>query len=154
MTDEAPKKNRPRGRPKGSKSARSHRNMKPAEFKALSDMGNSFAESAYKYLSADCDNLPKPKTAMDKLMEHSFKMAISGDKTSHQYAKLIFERAIPQRKQVEHLGEADAQRLGVNINVITEKAQEGDEHGVTIEHESERREESHGPERLSPGKTH
>lgn len=145
MTDQ-PAKRRP-GRPKGS-STRGR--LKPTEFKALNDMGNSFAESAYKYLSADCDNLPKPKTAMDKLMEHSFKMAISGDKTSHQYAKLIFERAIPQRKQVEHLGEADAQRLGVNINVITEKVNES----VTIEHEPEERSELSGPELLSDGQTH
>ena len=142
---------RPRGRPKGSKSATSIRNMKPTEYKALSDMGNSFAESAYKYLSADCDNLPKPKTAMDKLMEHSFKMAISGDKTAHQYAKLIFERAIPQRKQVEHLGEADAQRLGVNINVITEKA---NDESFTIEHESEGRKESLRPESIGKRETH
>jgi len=125
--------------------------MKPTEYKALSDMGNSFAESAYKYLSADCDNLPKPKTAMDKLMEHSFKMAISGDKTAHQYAKLIFERAIPQRKQVEHLGEADAQRLGVNINVITEKA---NDESFTIEHESEGRKESLRPESIGKRETH
>ncbi len=145
MSDQ-PAKRRP-GRPKGS-STRGR--LKPTEFKALNDMGNSFAESAYKYLSADCDNLPKLKTAMDKLMEHSFKMAISGDKTSHQYAKLIFERAIPQRKQVEHLGEADAQRLGVNINVITEKVNES----VTIEHEPEERRELSGPELLSDGQTH
>lgn len=148
MTDETPKKRA--GRPKGSK----NRPMKPTTFKALSEMGNHFAESAYKYLCADVDSDPTPRTKMDKLFQHTFKMAMSEDKTSHQYAKLIYERAIPQRKQVEHLGEADAQRLGVNINVITEKAQEGDEHGVTIEHESERREEPHGPERLSAGKAH
>ena len=76
------------------------------------------------------------------------------DKTAHQFAKLLFERAIPQRKQVEHLGELDAQRLGVNINVITNKAKEIIDESITIEHESVGRQESHGPERLSDGKTH
>lgn len=150
MTDEPVK--RKRGRPKGSKT----RPMKPTTFKALSEMGNQFAESAYKYLCADVDSDPVPRTKMDKLFQHTFKMAMSEDKTSHQYAKLIYERAIPQRKQVEHLGEADAQRLGVNINVMTKKAAQAEdiEDGITIEHESERREESHGPERLGGGKAH
>ena len=129
--DDQPKR---RGRPKGSKNIRG---IKPTEFKALSEMGNSFAESAYKYLTAPVDSDPAPITKMDKLFQHTFKMAMSEDKTSHQYAKLIYERAIPQRKQVEHLGDTDAQRLGVNINVITEKAQEAEEDGITIEHEPE-----------------
>ena len=146
MTDQTPVKRKP-GRPKGS-STRGR--LKPTEFKALNDMGNSFAESAYKYLNAPAGSVIKAVTKMDELMAHSFKMAISGDKTSHQYAKLIFERAIPQRKQVEHLGEADAQRLGVNINVITEKVNES----ITIEHEPEVRSELSGPELLGDGKTH
>jgi hypothetical protein len=83
-------------------------------------------------------------------------MAMAEDKTSHQYAKLIYERAIPQRKQVEHLGDADAQRLGVNINVITEKAEMAEEEndGITIEHEPVGREEPHGSERVSERKAH
>ena len=147
------KGNAGRGRPKGSKNIRG---IKPTEFKALSEMGNSFAESAYKYLTAPVDEDPPPKTKMDKLFQHTFKMAMAEDKTSHQYAKLIYERAIPQRKQVEHLGDTDAQRLGVNINVITEKAAlaEDEKDGVTIEHEPERREEPHGTERLSERKAH
>jgi hypothetical protein len=141
------------GRPKGSKNIRG---IKPTEFKALSDMGNSFAESAYKYLTAPVDAEPAPITKMDKLFQHTFKMAMAEDKTSHQYAKLIYERAIPQRKQVEHLGDTDAQRLGVNINVITEKAELAEEEndGITIEHESIGREEPHGPDGNGERKAH
>ncbi len=111
--------------------------------KALRDMDHSFVESMFVLLTSPVDNLPKPKTAMEKLCQHTYEMAIAGDKTSHQYAKLILERAIPQRKQVEHLGETDAQRLGVNINVVTEKS-EHEQAGVTIEHESVGREQPHG----------
>ena len=71
---------------------------------------------------------------MEQLFMSVYTRAIDPeDKTSHQHAKLIMERVIPQRKQVEHLGEQDAHRLGVNINVITEKANEQRE---PIEHES------------------
>ncbi len=134
-----------KGRPAGSK----NKPKSPLVVrKALREMDHGFVESAYKFLSAPHDNMPKPTTAMEKLILNTYEMAIAGDKTSHQYAKLLLERVIPQRKQVEHLGETDAQRLGVNINVITEKATEDDhngkEPGITIEHEPGRREQSHG----------
>lgn len=111
--------------------------------KALRDMDHDFIESAYKFLSSPHDNLPKPITAMEKLFLHTYQMALAEDKTSHQYAKLIFERVIPQRKQVEHLGELDAQ-MGVNINVITEKV--ANEQREPIEHEPIGRQEHDGGE--------
>ncbi len=124
MTDDTPSVpvKRKAGRPHGSKNK--PRGGSPVIHKALRDMDHSFIECAYKYLSSDCDNMPKPRTAMDRLFLNTYEQALAGEKTSHQYTKLILERVIPQRKQVEHLGETDAQRLGVNINVITEKAEE------------------------------
>ena len=130
---------RGRGRIKGSKNKPK---APPVIYKALREMDHGFIESMYALLTSPVDKLPTPKTAMDKLCLNTYEMALAGDKTSHQYSKLILERVIPQRKQVEHLGETDAQRLGVNINVITEQANE--EPGITIEHESERGQESHG----------
>jgi hypothetical protein len=118
-----------KGRPPGAKNKRK---PNPVVYKALNDMGNEFVEACYKFLSADLDKLPKPRTAMDRLVLNTFQRATDpGDQYGHHFSKLLFERAIPQRKQIEHLGEMDASRLGVNINVHTERA----EKGVTIDHE-------------------
>lgn len=134
MTDESqPIVKRGRGRIKGSKNKPK---APPVIFKALRDMDHQFIEAMYTLLSAPVDEIPKPRTAMEKLCLNTYEMALSGDKTAHQYAKLIMERVIPQRKQVEHLGEQDAQRLGVNINVITEQ-QADEKPNITIEHEPE-----------------
>ena len=150
MTEPIKKK---RGRQLGSKNKPRAKNV--TEFKALADMGTAFAESAYRILSSDPDKPVTPKTKMEVLVLSCFTRAIDPeDKTAHQFAKLLFERAIPQRKQVEHLGELDAQRLGVNINVITNKAKEIIDESITIEHESVNGKESSGPELLSDGKTH
>ena len=128
-------------RPKGSKNK--PRSISLVSAKALREMDNEFIESAYKILLSDPNNIPKPKTAMEQLFMSVYTRAIDPeDKTSHQHAKLIMERVIPQRKQVEHLGEQDAHRLGVNINVITEKANERE----PIEHESIGGSEPHRPE--------
>lgn len=132
-------------RPKGSK----NKPKEPIETRmSLVAMSNEFPISLFKYLLAPIDQPPKAETKMDQLVEHLIQRALSDDMPSHQDRKLIFERCIPQRKQIEHLGELDAHKFGVEINIQTSE----DRHGKIIEAEPadpERGRESHG--RLSSG---
>lgn len=61
---------------------------------------------------------------IEQLIETCFDRATDRqDKYAHHFAKLILERVIPQRKQIENVG--DVSNMGVVINVTTEGKGEG-----------------------------
>mgnify|MGYP003121434372 CR=1 FL=1 len=98
------------GRPAGAKNKTTTRSRMAAHSqRALADEMSIFL---HHYMGAGSGKI-------EHLIETCFDRATDReDKYAHHFAKLILERVIPQRKQIENVG--DVSNMGVVINVTTE----------------------------------
>lgn len=131
-------------RPKGSKNKPKQPPSLLETKKALVDSEREFIVGLHSFLLEPPDNWRPPTNNFEMVIQNTVKRASDPeDKTSHQYVKLILERLVPQRKQVEHLGDLDAKAMGVVINVATQESKDGNER-EPIEHEPIGREQPDG----------
>lgn len=86
--------------------------MAANSIKSLSDM---MSVTLHNYMGG-------PEDRIQQLVQVAFERATDKeDKNGHHFAKLLFERVIPQRKQVEAVGDVDSRMNGITINVTTDK---------------------------------
>lgn len=130
-------------RPKGSKNKPKQPPSLLETKKALVDSEREFIVGLHSFLLEPPDNWRPPTNNFEMVIQNTVKRASDPeDKTSHQYVKLILERLVPQRKQVEHLGDLDAKAMGVTINVATQEQKPDGKIREPIEHEPVGRGES------------
>lgn len=131
------------GRPKGSKNKPKPMPSLPETKRTLVESERAVIVAMYDFLMAPPDDWPPPRNNLERVIQNTVRRASDPEEAAgHQYIKLILERVIPQRKQVEHLGDQDA-KMGVNINISTETPKHGNAR-EPIEHEPSGRRESHG----------
>ena len=115
----------------------------PEPRRALVNSEREIIVGMYEHLATPIERWDKPKTSAELVIQNTIRRAASpDDRFGHHWAKLIWDRMVPQRKQVEHLGDSDARNMGVNINILAEGKKHGHER-EPIEHEPVGRGQSH-----------